>query len=94
MHYVISVYQGVTMGMVLISGEGVSALTQLEGELGPATYMHLIGYCVDAIVGAMGALTHWFLVPVEKEEDPRPEEVESNIEIDAGSEANVRPASE
>ena len=51
MHYVISVYQGVTMGMVLISGEGVSALTQLEGELGPATYMHLIGYCVGAIVG-------------------------------------------
>lgn len=94
MHYVISVYQGVTMGIVLISGEGVSALTQLEGELGPATYMHLIGYCVGAIVGAMGALTHWFLVPVEKEVDPRPEEVESNIEIDAGSEANVRPASE
>ncbi|MEC8555433.1 MAG: hypothetical protein VXZ82_10555 [Planctomycetota bacterium] len=56
--------------------------------------MHLIGYCVGAIVGAMGALTHWFLVPVEKEVDPRPEEVESNIEIDAGSEANVRPASE
>ncbi|MEM7559256.1 MAG: hypothetical protein AAF394_09035, partial [Planctomycetota bacterium] len=32
-HYVISVYLGVTMGMVLMSGEGVSALTQLEDEL-------------------------------------------------------------
>lgn len=68
-HYVVSVYLGVTISVVMMSGDLFSGINDLADELGPAKYMHLAGYFVGAIGGAMGALTHWFLVPPACEED-------------------------
>lgn len=84
-HYVVSVYLGVTIAMVMMSGDLFSGTSGLEDELGPAKYMHLTGYVVGAIGGAMGALTHWFLVPTRSEEDPTSRVARPNADTESES---------
>ena len=68
--YAGSVYLGVFLSLVMISGDLFRGINDSEDELGAAKYMHLTGYLFGAVGGAMGDLTHWLLVPTRSEEDP------------------------